>query len=285
MTGSILIPLVVGHLALFVLALNLLALDQHAREAARRLQYRPPARHPPSPCRSWSCVVPGPPGPPIPRSYGLLCLANALVGLPAVTLLRAFRRSPGGIATRGEELDLAAEPGLDRVVGEGKHRWLLCLPGNRSLRVRKVECELIMPGLPPALDGLNVVQVTDLHFSHCFRREFFEVVAEEAARWDADLVAFTGDLLDDPATIDWVEPVFSRLRGRLGPYAILGNHDHRLRPGRVRRALAGPGSRTWKAAGTGSKSTARRWPWAGRPSPGARGSTTPRCPRPTSGSS
>ena len=28
-----------------------------------------------------------------------------------------------------------------------------------------------------------------------------------------------------------------RLRGRLGQYAILGNHDHRTRPGRARRAL------------------------------------------------
>jgi len=81
------------------------------------------------------------------------------------------------------------------------------------------------------------VQITDTHFTHCYRREFFEIIADEAARWEADLVAFTGDLLDDPTTFDWVEPVFSKLRGRLGQYAILGNHDHRLRPGRARRTL------------------------------------------------
>ena len=232
----ILIPLVVGHLSLFVLVLNvshstnmpekLLDLSNIALLLATLIAL--PFLVTQGPWAAWPLV---------PRMYALLCLAIALVGLPAVTVVRAFRRTPGGIETRGEEIDLAAEPGLDRMIGEGKHRWLLHLPGNRSLRVRKVECELTLPGLPPALDGLSLVQVTDLHFSRCYRREFFEIVAEEAARWDADLIAFTGDLLDDLTTVEWVEPVLSKLRGRLGQYAILGNHDHRLRPGRARRAL------------------------------------------------
>ena len=128
------------------------------------------------------------------KGYALLCLGITLVGLPVVTCFRAFRRMPEEVQARGEVLDLAVEPGLERVVGEGKHRWLLLLPGNRSLRVSKGDCELTLPGLPRALDGLSLVQVTDTHFSHCYRREFFEIVAEEAARWDVDLVAFTGDL-------------------------------------------------------------------------------------------
>ncbi len=233
----ILIPLVVGHLAVFVLALNLLhstGVPEKVLDALNLtfllitlaiLPFLVTQGH------RWSDW------PPVLRAYPLACLAIATVGLPFVTLIRAFRRPPGGIATRIEDLDLGVDPGFGRVVGDGKHRWLLSLPGNRSLRVRKVECELILPGLPPALDGFHVVQVTDLHFSNCFRRAFFEAVAEEAAGWDADLVAFTGDLLDDPSTMDWVGPVMSRLRGRLGQFAILGNHDHRLRPGRARRAL------------------------------------------------
>ena len=161
-----------------------------------------------------------------------------MVGLPTVTILRAFRRPLDEIATtRGEILDLGRSLGIDRVVGEGKHNWLLRVPGNRSLQVQKVECELKLPQLPAALDGLTLVQITDTHFSHCYRRAFFEAIADEAASWDADLLVFTGDLLDDVATLDWVEPVLSRLKGRMGQYAILGNHDHRLRPGRARRSL------------------------------------------------
>jgi predicted MPP superfamily phosphohydrolase len=231
-----LVPLVAGHLALFVLVLNLTHstnltekwLDVSNVTLLLATLLALPFLVTQGPWTAWPLV---------PKAYALLCLGIALIGLPAVTVLRTFRKSPAGVATRGEEIDLADSPGLDRVVGEGKYRWLLHLPGNRSLRVNKVDCELILPGLPHALDGLSLVQVTDLHFSHCYRREFFEIVADEAARWEADIVAFTGDLLDDPSTFDWVEPVLCRLRGRLGQYAILGNHDHRLRPGRARRTL------------------------------------------------
>jgi len=232
----ILVPLLIGHLAVFVLCLNLLHSTNVPEKLLNILSLALlmatlaalPFLITLRPWTAW---------PAAPRAYAQLCLGIALVGLPIVTLLRAFRRTPGGVATRGEEIDLAAELGPDRVIGEGRHGWLLRLPGNRSFRIRRVQCDLILTGLPPALDGLNIVQVTDLHFSHCFRREFFEAVADVAAGWDADLVAFTGDLLDDPDTMDWVEPVLGRLRGRLGQFAILGNHDHRLRPGRARRTL------------------------------------------------
>ena len=42
----ILVPLVVGHLALFVLALNVSHSTEHAGEAARRPEPRPPAGAP-----------------------------------------------------------------------------------------------------------------------------------------------------------------------------------------------------------------------------------------------
>ncbi|WP_435009364.1 metallophosphoesterase [Tundrisphaera lichenicola] len=232
----VLISLVIGHLALFVLTLNLL----HSTNVPEKLLdvlnltllsatlIALPFLVTQGPWTSWAIL---------PKAYGALCLGTTWIGLPAVTLLRACRRTPAGVATRGEEINLGAILGRDRMVGEGGHWWMLRLPGNHSLRLQRVECDLNLPGLPPALDGLNIVQVTDLHFSDCYRREFFEIVAEEAARWEADLITFTGDLLDDPETMSWVEPVLSKLRGRLGQFAILGNHDHRLRPGRARRAL------------------------------------------------
>lgn len=232
----LLLPLLIGHLALFVLVLNithsvsmpdrwLTAINLTLLGATLVVA---PLLVTQGHWSGWSAV---------PRAYALLCLATCLVGLPLVTILRAARRLPDDIKVQGDVVDLAGDRGAGSFVGEGKHGWLLRLPGNRSLRLGRVECELSLPGLPRSLDGLTLVQLTDFHFARCYRREFFEAVAEEAARWDADLVVFTGDLLDDPATMDWVDPVFSGLRGRYGQYAILGNHDHRLRPGRARRAL------------------------------------------------
>lgn len=231
-----LIPLAVGHVALFVVALNVL----HSTAIPDRLLSLGNLAWLAALLVGLVGIVAGGPWiswPAAGRVYAVACLAMTLAVLPAVTLIRAFRRPPRGLEVRGEEVDLGSGPGAVDAIGDGDHAWMLRLPGNHALRLRKVECDLVLPGLPRALDGLSVVHLTDLHFARCYRREFFEAVADEAARWDADLVVFTGDLLDDTATFDWTEPVMGRLRGRLGQFSILGNHDHRLRPGRARRCL------------------------------------------------
>ena len=171
------------------------------------------------------------------RLYALVCVAVALVGFPAVTIARSLRRLPEGVSGRGTEIDLAAREGRTALIGPGRHAWLIGLPGNESLRLRKLDWELKVPGLPPACDGLSLVQITDLHLARCFTRRFFEAVIDEAGAWDADLVLFTGDLIDDDACLDWIAPLLSRVKGRLGSYAILGNHDYTHHPERVRRAI------------------------------------------------
>jgi predicted MPP superfamily phosphohydrolase len=175
------------------------------------------------------------------RGYALVCLAIALVGLPATTLARAGRRPPPGISGRGSEIDLARARGAGTLIGTGRFAWLLRLPGNESLRLRKLEWDVAIPGLHPDCDGISLVHVSDLHFSPDFDRRFFEAVADETGAWDADLVVFTGDLIDDVAMRDWIVPVLSRLRGRRGAFAILGNHDYHHQPHRVRRAIEAAG--------------------------------------------
>ena len=237
----ILVPLVVGHIALFVLCLNLLHSTAVSDGVLSALNWTLllatlialPVMLTQGHWSTWPQPA---------RGYALVCLAVALVGLPAVTLIRAFRRPPTEVAaTRSQILDLRRTLGDDRTIGAGDHHWLLKIPGNWSLQVSKVEHDLRLPQLPPALDGLTIVQISDTHFARCYHRDFFEAIAAEAASWDADLVVFTGDLLDDVATLDWVEPFFAQLRGRLGQFAILGNHDHRLRPGKARRSLRNAG--------------------------------------------
>jgi predicted MPP superfamily phosphohydrolase len=95
--------------------------------------------------------------------------------------------------------------------------------------------------LPAAWDGLSLVQISDLHLAPCFDRRYFEAVVEIASGWEADLVAFTGDLIDHDEALDWVVPVLSPLRGRLGTFAILGNHDRCHQPRRIRREIARAG--------------------------------------------
>jgi predicted MPP superfamily phosphohydrolase len=173
--------------------------------------------------------------------YASACLAILVIGLPTVTLLRRLRRMPKGISGSIAEIDLAAEHGAEALIGSGRHAWLLRLPGNESFRLQTTEWEIDVANLPVEWDGLSLVHLSDLHFAPCFRREFFEAVADAAAAWDADIVAMTGDVVDDDQVIDWIEPILSRLSGRLGAFAILGNHDRAHHPRRIRRAVARAG--------------------------------------------
>lgn len=174
----------------------------------------------------------------IPYAYAIVCFAVALVGIPLSTLIRVCRRPPQGIlSSQGVVIDLTETSGADRFIGNGRNAWMLRLPGNESFLLQKEECELTVPGLPPVLDKISLVQVSDLHFAPCFQREFFELVLDQASEWEADLAFFTGDLVDHDSAIDWVEPVMSRLRGRLGTFAILGNHDLHHHPRRLSREL------------------------------------------------
>jgi predicted MPP superfamily phosphohydrolase len=124
------------------------------------------------------------------------------------------------------------------LIGQGRGSWQLRIPGNESLLLRRREWRLAYPGLVPGLDGLAIVQLSDLHFSHCYDRRFFERVVEAALGWDADLLVITGDVIDHDEVHDWIEPVLSPLTARLGKFAILGNHDAEHEPEHTSAALA-----------------------------------------------
>ncbi len=180
--------------------------------------------------------------PTIPLIYALFCTVVAFVVLPVITVVRRFRRNPPRVSGRIEGVTFEPVWGAPSDwVGEGTHGWMLRLPGNESLSLQVANWDIELPALPRSFRPLRILHLSDLHFAHCYKLDYFEAVADVAARSEVDLVLFTGDLLDDETTLDWTLPVLGRLRGRLGQFAILGNHDVVHRPGRVRRALRSAG--------------------------------------------
>ncbi len=87
--------------------------------------------------------------------------------------------------------------------------------------------EIFLRDLHPDLDGLTVLQLSDIHSGALVTEERMRGFAAEAAALDADLIVFTGDLLDGSgrAAAPYTR-AFERLHGRLGTVAILGNHDY-----------------------------------------------------------
>lgn len=81
--------------------------------------------------------------------------------------------------------------------------------------------------LPAALDGLRVVQLSDIHHSPFTGRAQVERAVEVANSLQPDIIALTGDYVTHER--EYAAPcaeMLGRLRARCGVYAILGNHDH-----------------------------------------------------------
>jgi uncharacterized protein len=175
------------------------------------------------------------------RAYALLCVVSGGALLPINSLLLAVRKRPAGIVGHSRRVDLRESCDASALIGTGGRAWELRLPGNEAFALRLREWELAYPDLPESLEGLSIVQLSDLHFATCYDRRYFERVVEACCHWTADLVVVTGDLIEHDETIAWIEPVLGRLEARLGEYAILGNHDVEHQPDRVLEALAEAG--------------------------------------------
>ncbi|TMB08108.1 MAG: metallophosphoesterase [Deltaproteobacteria bacterium] len=82
--------------------------------------------------------------------------------------------------------------------------------------------------LPPALAGLRVVQISDLHIGPLLRKEWVEGVVTRVRALKPDLVAITGDLVD--GTVDelreHVAPLARLAEAPRGVYFSTGNHEY-----------------------------------------------------------
>ncbi|HUQ46104.1 MAG TPA: metallophosphoesterase [Gemmatimonadaceae bacterium] len=101
---------------------------------------------------------------------------------------------------------------------------LLGYLGAARLTVRRVDTEV--PGLGTEFDGLRIVQLSDLHVGPHTSRRFLARVVETTRSLDPDLIAVTGDLIDDRAEdVASYARALGGLRAPLGVYMIPGNHD------------------------------------------------------------
>jgi predicted MPP superfamily phosphohydrolase len=80
--------------------------------------------------------------------------------------------------------------------------------------------------LPPSLDGLRIVQLTDIHLGPWTSVGRVQRIVDCANRLDPDLIALTGDyVIRAPEYIPQVASALAGLRARVGVVAVLGNHD------------------------------------------------------------
>ena len=89
------------------------------------------------------------------------------------------------------------------------------------------ELPIKLPGLPKALEGFTLVQLTDLHVGSVLQGRFVDALVSRANLLKGDVVAITGDLVDGtPSQLGAFVSRLTNLQSRHGTYFVTGNHDH-----------------------------------------------------------
>ena len=93
------------------------------------------------------------------------------------------------------------------------------------------EYTLYEENLPSGFDGIKVVHFSDLHFNRAISKKKVDSIVEEINLINADLVLFTGDLVDVDMQLtnedyNYLTKSFRNINAKYGKYAVLGNHDY-----------------------------------------------------------
>ncbi|MEL6257092.1 MAG: metallophosphoesterase [Bacteroidota bacterium] len=97
--------------------------------------------------------------------------------------------------------------------------------GKYAFTVRKVSLKI--PELPKAFHGFKLAQISDVHSGSFDNPDKVFKGIELVNEQNADLIAFTGDLVNNKASEiePWID-AFKVLEAPFGKYSILGNHDY-----------------------------------------------------------
>ncbi|MBA2728734.1 MAG: UDP-2,3-diacylglucosamine diphosphatase LpxG [Parachlamydiaceae bacterium] len=113
---------------------------------------------------------------------------------------------------------------------------LWCIASGIGIWPRFIEPKLLkvskktitIEQLPKSLEGLRLLQFSDLHFKKNTSNRFLKKIQRKVAELSPDIIVFTGDFichsnLHDPNALKDFLNVF---KAPYGCYAVLGNHDY-----------------------------------------------------------
>ncbi|WP_307647034.1 metallophosphoesterase [Variovorax boronicumulans] len=99
------------------------------------------------------------------------------------------------------------------------------LNARRTASVKRVEVPI--RGLPAALEGFTIAQLSDIHVGPTIRSAYIQRIVDAVNRLGADAIAITGDLVDGtvPELREHIAPL-AGLRARHGTFVVTGNHEY-----------------------------------------------------------
>lgn len=94
-----------------------------------------------------------------------------------------------------------------------------------NYQVKRIK--LSYQNLPAAFKGMKLIHISDIHSGSFQNKTAVNHGVDMILKENADLILFTGDLVNDRATEmqDYMD-VFNRLKAPMGVFSTLGNHDY-----------------------------------------------------------
>ncbi len=97
--------------------------------------------------------------------------------------------------------------------------------GAYNYQVRRIRLKL--PNLPDSFNGLKVIQLSDIHSGSFTTKKPLLKAIETINNEAADLIFFTGDLVNNVATeMLPYKDIFGKMKAKEGVFSVLGNHDY-----------------------------------------------------------
>ena len=98
--------------------------------------------------------------------------------------------------------------------------------GNKY-NYKVIKKKIALKGLPASFIGFKIIHISDIHSGSLKDRAAVLKGIELIEKQNADLVLFTGDLVNDRASemYDWMD-VFGKIKAPNGVFSTLGNHDY-----------------------------------------------------------
>lgn len=94
--------------------------------------------------------------------------------------------------------------------------------------IKTTHCTVPVPHLPQQLEGLKILQFSDLHLNSSVPDFFLKKLLRKIQKYHPDIIVFTGDFLAY-SCLDHAKRLYdllSAMKAPYGCYAILGNHDY-----------------------------------------------------------
>jgi len=149
-----------------------------------------------------------------------------LSSLFVLTLLREFVLAGTHLFMSGEQAQFWVAPSAQATL---LLTFLMTVIGLFVARRKPdiVEVRIPVTGLPRALHGFSIAQISDVHVGPTIKRGFVEGIVRRVNGLNADLIAVTGDLVDGSVQQLSVHTApLAGLAARHGAFFVTGNHEY-----------------------------------------------------------